>query len=83
VLPQRIEGVLVFAYLSNSLYAWHLSAMHKVSDHPYVKENVKSRRILRWALGFNGAGLILAIAGLGLFIRGVYVAAHAIEKLAR
>jgi hypothetical protein len=73
----------VFAYLSNSLYAGHLSAMDKVWEHPYVRENVKSRRMLRWAKGFNWAGLILAIAGLGLFIRGVYVAAHAIEKLVR
>jgi hypothetical protein len=72
-----------FAYLANSLYAGHLSAMEKVWEHPYVRENVKSRRMLRWALGFNWAGLILVIAGLGLFVRGVYVAAHAIEKLAR
>jgi hypothetical protein len=72
-----------FAYLSNSLYAGHLSAMDKVWEHPYVRENANSRRMWRWAMGFNWAGLILAIAGLGLFIRGVYVAAHAIEKLVR
>src|SRR6516164_3917049 len=42
-----------FAYLANSLYAGHLSAMDKVWAHPYLRENVKSRRMLRWAKGFN------------------------------
>ena len=72
-----------FAYLANTMYAWHLSLIDKVWAYPYVRENVKSRRMSRWAKGFHWAGLILAIAGLGLFIRGVYVAAHAIEKLAK
>jgi hypothetical protein len=70
-----------FAYLANSLYAGHLSAMDKIWEHPYVRENAKSRRMLRWAKFFNWSGFILAWLGLLLFIRGVYVAAHAIEKL--
>jgi hypothetical protein len=71
----------VFAYLANSLYAGHLSATDKTWEHPYLRENAKSRRMLHWAKLFNWAGFILAWLGLFLFIRGVYVAAHAIEKL--
>jgi hypothetical protein len=70
-----------FAYLSNSLYAGHLSQQDKVWEHPFVTENAKSHRMLRWAKFFNWVGLILATIGLILFTRGVYVAAHAIEKL--
>ena len=69
------------AYLANSLYAGHLATQDQVWEHPYVRENTKSRRMLRWGKFFNWAGLILALVGLFLFIRGVYVAAHAIEKL--
>jgi hypothetical protein len=58
-----------------------VSQQDKIWEHPYVRENAKSQRMLRWAKFFNYAGLILAFIGLILFIRGVYVAAHALEKL--
>jgi hypothetical protein len=70
-----------FAYLCNSRYANYFFTIDKIWEHPYLKQNAKSQRALRWARFFNWAGLILAYVGLFLFIRGVYVAAHAIEKL--
>ena len=70
-----------FAYLSNSFYAAHFFAQDKVWEHPYLRENTRSRRMLRWGKLFNWGGFILAWIALFLFIRGVYVAAHAIGKL--
>jgi hypothetical protein len=69
------------AYLSNILYAGHLMRRDKLWEHPYVKENAGSQRMLRGAIFSNWLGLLLFWTALALFIRGVYVAAHAIEKL--
>jgi hypothetical protein len=71
----------VFAYVCNSLYSSHLSRLDKIWEHPYVRENAGSRRMLRWAQVFNWSALALGVLALILFIRGVFVAARAFEKL--
>jgi hypothetical protein len=69
------------AYLCNNGYAAYFFAKDPVWEHPYVKENNRSIRTLRYARCLNWLGLFFVAIGLGLFIRGVYVAAHAIVKL--
>jgi hypothetical protein len=71
----------VFAYICNSLYSSHLSRLDKIWEHPYVRENAGSRRMLWWAQFFNWSALTLGGLALILFIRGVFVAARAFEKL--
>jgi hypothetical protein len=69
------------AYVCNNAYAGYHFRRGKFFDHPYVRESGDSRFYLRLGKWTNWAGVILGFTGLGLFIRGVYVAAHAIEKL--
>jgi hypothetical protein len=71
----------VFAYICNSLYGSHLDRLDKIWEHPYVRENAGSRRMLRWAKGFNLCALALGVLALLVFIRGVFVAGRAFEKL--
>jgi hypothetical protein len=71
----------VLAYLCNQFYSAHLSSPDKIWEHPYVRENARSRRELRLGRIFNWIALGLGVVALALFIRGVYVAAQAIERL--
>ena len=71
----------LLAYLCNGLYSGHLSLQDKTWEHPYIRENPKSKRMLLWAKALNWSALITGVSALALFIRGVFVAARAIEKL--
>jgi hypothetical protein len=71
----------VLAYLCNQFYSAHLSSLDKIWKHPYVRENARSQRELRLGRIFNWIALALGVVALALFIRGVYVAARAIERL--
>jgi hypothetical protein len=53
----------------------------KTWEHPYIRENPRSKRMLLWAKVLHWSALTTGVLALVLFIRGVFVAARAIEKL--
>jgi hypothetical protein len=69
------------AYLSNSFYAAGHRALRRTFAHPFLEETEGSKNRFEWARRFNLAGIILAIAALLAFVRGLVFVGLGLQNL--